>query len=240
MTTPPTDETGSSGSTGNPDPTAPYSPPPSSQQPEPVSLDKPEPAQEPFDPYRFGAPEYPVPPEYAPPGYQPPVSYPPPPPDPNQPAGAAAQPGYGYGQPGYPGYQQPYPGQPSPYAGGPPAGGPYGYPPPPYSQYPLPKTGNGKATAGLILGIISIVFFWLSFFDAIPIVLGLIFGFLGLGESKRTGSGRGSAIAGIVCAFIGAALAIILTVVIVTRLQTCFNNYNSGSSEFNSCVRHHI
>lgn len=194
---------------------------------EPVSLDKP-PAEQPFDPYRFGAPEHPVPPEYAPPGYQPPPTFAPPQGYDQPPP--AAQPGYGYQ--GY--QQQPYGAQPPPYAGG-----PYPYPPP-YSQYPLPKTGNGKATAGLILGIISIVFFWLSFFDAIPVVLGLIFGFLGLNESKRTGSGRGPAIAGIVCALVGAALAIVLTVVIVTRLQPCFDNYNSGSAEFNSCVRHHI
>lgn len=222
MTTPPRDESGSTGSAGNTD--APYD----------AGSDPTAPAEQPFDPYRFGAPEHPVPPEYAPPGYQPPPSAPvppayPPPPGYEQPPGSVPPAGYGY-----PGYQQPFGGQPAPYAGG-----PYPYPPA-YSQYPLPKTGNGKATAGLILGIISIVFFWLSFFDAIPAVLGLIFGFLGLNESKRTGSGRGQAIAGIVCAFVGAALAIILTVVIVTRLRPCFDNYNSGSAEFNSCVRHHI
>jgi len=32
-----------------------------------------------FDPYRFGAPEHPVPPEFAPPGYKPPVAVKPPP-----------------------------------------------------------------------------------------------------------------------------------------------------------------
>jgi hypothetical protein len=219
MTTPPSDESGSS------DPTAPQPVP----LPEPVSLDKPAAAEAPFDPYRYGAPEHPVPPEYAPPGYQPPL----PMTDPYAGAGHQGQP------PGYPPIQQPYPGAPGAYPG-PYAGGPYGYPPPYTGQYPQPKTGNGKATAGLVLGIVSIVFFWTSFFDAIPVVLGLIFGFLGLSESKRTNSGRSSAMAGIICSAIGAALAIILTVVIISRLQTCFNNYNSGTSEFNSCVRHHI
>src|SRR3954454_23535506 len=32
-----------------------------------------------FDPYRFGAPEHPIPPEYAPPGYKPPAPTRPPP-----------------------------------------------------------------------------------------------------------------------------------------------------------------
>lgn len=210
MSTPPTD------SPGWPDPAAdrPASPP------DQVSLDKPStPAAEPFDPYRFGAPEHPVPPEYAPPGYQPPPP--------------AAQPPTQY--PGYPGG---YPGQPT-YPGQP--GQPYPAPPPQYlTQYPPPQAGQGKAIAALVLGIISIVFFWMSFLDAIPILLALIFGSLALSDSKRTGLGRGQAIAGLVCAVVGAALAIVLTVVIVTRLQPCFDNYSSGSAAFNKCVQDRI
>ena len=38
---------------------------------EPVSLSKDGDTPD-FDPYRFGAPEHPIPPEYAPPGYRPP------------------------------------------------------------------------------------------------------------------------------------------------------------------------
>jgi hypothetical protein len=202
---------------------------------EPISLSKPadpagEPTQveEPFDPYRFGPPDHPVPPEYAPPGYveqgyTPPPSTPPPTtpaPGPTTPAGS-----------GYPGYQ--------PYPTVPPPGGRFGYPPPPMHPYQQPKTGNGKATAGLVLGIVAIVFFWLSILDVIPVVLGLIFGSLGLSESRRTGSGRGQAIAGIVCAAIGAVLAIVFTVVIWTRISPC-RDFPSGSAEFNSCVRRHL
>ena len=63
MTTPPAD------GPSRPDPdTRPWDPaaPPAVEQ---VSLDKP---AAPFDPYRYGAPEHPVPAEYAPPGYTPP------------------------------------------------------------------------------------------------------------------------------------------------------------------------
>jgi hypothetical protein len=225
MTTPPPDDSGWS------DPAAARPP----HAPEGVSLDKPaagEPAEPadpaaPFDPYRFGAPTHPVPPEYAPPGYVPPAPQPQAPP-PLQPAG---QP---YPYPGYSPYPGP-PGQPGP------AGQPYPYPPPQYlTQYPQPATGNGKATAGLVLGILSIVLFWTTIFDAIPVILGVIFGFLGLNEAKRTGRSRGVAIAGIVCGFVGAVIAIAFTAWIIHRIQPCVNSYNSGSTQFNSCVRHHL
>jgi hypothetical protein len=74
MTTPPPDRP----DPVEPDPTR-WAAPEEPDAAEPVSLaksDEPqravaEPAPE-FDPYRFGAPEHPVPPEYAPPGYRPP------------------------------------------------------------------------------------------------------------------------------------------------------------------------
>ena len=122
-------------------------------QSDPQSLGQPE---TPFDPYRYGAPEQPVPPEYAPPATRhprhsaPPAAQPPP--------YAPAQPAYG-AQPGY-GYQ-----------GG--AAQPYPTPPHYSQQYPQPKTGNGKAVAALVLGILAIVFFWTSFIDIILIALGL-------------------------------------------------------------------
>ena len=223
------------------DPTTP--PPPSGHPSEPISLSKPDAAaaepthvEEPFDPYRFGAPDHPIPPEYAPPGYVPP-----------QPPGPFGPP-VGGGPSAHPTYQ-PYPTSPPPgqYGAPPPGGqygypppGQYGYPPPPFGPYPLPKTGNGRATAGLVLGIVAIVFFWLSILDAIPVILGLIFSILGLNESRRTGHGRGQAIAGIVCASIGAVLAIILSIVIWSRIAPCRDQFNSGTPEFNTCVQHHF
>src|SRR5256885_16732940 len=129
----------------------------------------------PFDPYRFGRPDHPIPAEYAPPGYTgpvipPPSPYGPPPPQfANQPQGGP----YGsYGQPPSP-YQYPsmQPGQ-------------YGAPaPPPYHGYAQPQPGNnGKAVAGLVLGIASIVFCFLSFFDGVLVVLGLVFSLIGMSQ----------------------------------------------------------
>ena len=178
-----------------------------------------------FDPYRFGAPEHPVPPEYAPPGYRPPVQ----PPTPQT-----------YQQPGYQqqGYQQyPPPGyQPYGQQGYPPYGQP---PPPPYAaQYPQPRTGNGKAIAALVLGIASIVLCFLSVFDAVPVILAIVFGSIALSEGKRRGSrdGHGLAVAGIVCAVIGALLAVVVSVWLYSRISDCLD-YNAGSSAYTHCVQ---
>jgi hypothetical protein len=111
------------------------------------------------------------------------------------PAGVGGYPEPGYG-PGPGGYPEP--------AYGP---GPGGYPPPggyPGPGYPPPqKPGtNGFAIAALIFGIIG------------GVLLGFIFGFIALSQTKRTGqNGRGMAIAGIVLSAmwtIGIILAIIL------------------------------
>ena len=207
---------------------------------EPVSFDKP--ASDPaapgddagFDPYRFGAPEHPVPPEYAPPGY-----VPPPVEQPTAPASYQQYPPYAggqppYGQPPYGGAQQPYggqqPQQQQPYSGG------Y-YPPPPWTQYPAPRTGNGRAIAALVLGIASILFFWTSIFDIVPVVLAIVFGSIGVNDARRGGTGRSMAVSGIVCGVIGALLAITFTVVVYARIKPCLDEYDQGSSAQNTCIR---
>jgi hypothetical protein len=210
-----------------------------------VDLGKSDPAAEaPFDPYRFGKPEHPIPAEYAPPGYTGPT-IPAAAPNPYQAPSPWAQPpgsqpGNPFsnppGTPYVPGQQQPYQYPPPPSGFGP--GVP---PPPPYHGYAQPRTGNGKAVAALVLGIASIFFCWLSFFDAIFVILGLIFGLIALNESKQPGApGRGMAIAGLACTVVGAIVATVLTVLIVHAINKCGGLDNNGSSDFNSCVRDHL
>jgi Domain of unknown function (DUF4190) len=108
-----------------------------------------------------------------------------------------AQPGTGqptYGQPGYgqPGYGQ------MPGAYPPPA---YGYPPP-YGYAPEQRRTNGLAIASMILGIV-----WLWWIGSI---LAVIFGHIALGQMKRRSeSGRGMAIAGLVLGYIGIAFFVL-------------------------------
>ncbi|WP_155769518.1 DUF4190 domain-containing protein [Mycobacterium asiaticum] len=92
-----------------------------------------------------------------------------------------------------PPYPPPYPGPPPGGSGYPPPPGGYGgygYPPPPQNYGP---STNAMALAALIASITGFITCGLG------AVLGLIFGFIGLSQIKRTGDGgRGLAIAGIV------------------------------------------
>lgn len=153
------------------------------------------------------APSYPQPPEYAQPGYPPPT-YPP----------------SGYPQPGQPGYEQPGyapPGyEPPPSAPYPPytqgyaqPGYPPGYPPGSYAApygapyggaIPQRDTRAGFAIAALVLGIISLIFSCANICDMPFIVLGLIFGVLGLQSTTR----RSLAVWGLVTAGIALVIAV--------------------------------
>ncbi|WP_375504091.1 DUF4190 domain-containing protein [uncultured Jatrophihabitans sp.] len=215
---------------------------PSDGAPEHVDLSKGDDSggqpDESFDPYRFGAPDVPPPPEFAPPGYRPPPGYQYPPPAPQQGADAnphGPYPPYPYGT-NAPGYGQP----PAGY-GQAPYGQPYGAP---YGQGLQPgQSGqsNGKAVAALVLGIVSIVLFWTTILDAIFVILALIFGFLGLSDAgRRGGRGRGQALAGLICAAVGAVLAIVFIVVVVHLANKCGGLDNQNDSGFQQCLRDKI
>jgi hypothetical protein len=169
--------------------------------------------EQPFDPYRYGKPDYPVPPEYAPPGYVPdPPAQPLPP-----------HPYYG---------PSPYGSMPPPYAGGP-------YPPP--GQYPGPplfyppqQGSSGLAITSLVLGILSIFASILFFFDAVFVILALVFGIVAVRGRKP---GRSMAIAGISCAVAGAILATLVTVAVNREIQRCGGWSHLGDPGFSDCVQ---
>jgi hypothetical protein len=57
------------------------------------------------------------------------------------------------------------------------------------------------AMAGLVLGIVAIVLSFIpciGFFAITPAILGIIFSIIGLSQAKKTGQGKGMAIAGLV------------------------------------------
>jgi hypothetical protein len=192
-----------------------------------------QPAEEPFDPYRFGKPDHPIPAEYAPPGYTGPVT-------PSAPYQQPQVPWHPGGQP--PPQSNPFSNPPGvPYGPGqqpyqyPPTQ--YGPPPPPYHAYVQPKAGNGKAIAGLVLGIASIVFCFLFFLDGVLVILGLVFSLIAMSETKAPGArGRGMAVAGLVCSLVGAALATLLTVLLVHAANQCGGLTNSDQPNWETCV----
>lgn len=165
-----------------------------------------------FDPYRFGKPDHPIPPEYAPPGYVPPS------PQPSQPAAYTP----------LPPYASPSGSPPSGWTA-PPWGGQHGYPPPPGyppGPYPAQPTSNGKATAALVLGIVAIVLCWLTFLDLLFVILAIVFGALGRRQADRIPGrpGRNAATAGLVCGIVAAILVGVIAAVIISKYSSCFGN----------------
>jgi len=77
---------------------------------------------------------------------------------------------------------------------------------------PQVSTTNGLSVAALVLGLAGLATFWLF---AVPPVLALIFGILGLGQIRRSGGreqGDGMAIAGIVLGSIGIVFFVIMVI----------------------------
>jgi hypothetical protein len=170
----------------------------------PTGSPPPDPAAEPPIPDPYAPPD----PAYPPPGYHyaptsPPPGYgqPPPPPGYGQPPPA-------YGQPPPPaGYGQPPP--PPAYGQPPPA---YGYPPPPVGYgYPAQQTA-GRATAVLVLGICSLVFFCAY---GIGLVLAIIALCLAPGARRDIAasngnlSGLGMVKAGVICSCVCIGLIVL-------------------------------
>lgn len=71
------------------------------------------------------------------------------------------------------------------------------------SQQPQ-QQGNGLAVAGLVLGILGVVFLWIPVLGWILALLGLIFGAIGNGKANKIGGkGKGMAMAGLVLGILG-------------------------------------
>ena len=93
----------------------------------------------------------------------------------------------------------------------------------------------------MILGILSIVLCWLSLLDGVVVVLAVVFGFLGLADVRARGiAGRGQAIAGLVCAAVGAVLAIIVTILVVHAANQCGGLSHQNDPGFRQCVQDHF
>ncbi|HTR49609.1 MAG TPA: DUF4190 domain-containing protein [Kofleriaceae bacterium] len=85
---------------------------------------------------------------------------------------------------------------------------------PPMPAAPAPRQGNGLAVAGMVLGILAIVLFFLSLFDIVIALLAIIFSIIGLRKAGRVGVGKGMAIAGLVTGILGLILSVLLVVAI--------------------------
>lgn len=72
---------------------------------------------------------------------------------------------------------------------------------------------NGKATASLVLGILSIVFLIIPLLGIILGVVGIVLGIIGLQEAKRLEQrGKKIAVSGIICSSLGILLPVFLAI----------------------------
>jgi hypothetical protein len=109
---------------------------------------------------------------------------------------------------------------------GPPAGygprpgyGPPGYPAPYYGPPMMARKTSGMAVTGMVLGIVSLVFFWVWFASPVIALLGVIFSGVGISQCNRGQDGKGMAVAGLVCSLISLALWALIIIAVVNAFN---------------------
>jgi hypothetical protein len=122
-------------------------------------------------------------------------------------------PGQDPNQPGqaYPGYHPSAP-LPVPYNGGPPAA-PYASPYPGYGVPMVPLRTSGLAVAGMVVGIVALISFWVPFFDIVVAGAAIGLSWAGMVQGRKPGwTGSGMGIAGLVCGILAAIPGVIVLV----------------------------
>jgi hypothetical protein len=115
-----------------------------------------------------------------------------------------------------------------------------GFPPPQqYAPY-VPPPGNGMAIAGMVLGILAVMFCWVPFFNWLLALLAVIFSALGLARSKHVdGRGKGMAIAGLSTGIVGAVAGALIFLLYVQAVKSTveFARSERGREEARMTVR---
>ncbi len=104
--------------------------------------------------------------------------------------------------------QQPYPAQQQPYVIAAP------------TMFQGPRT-DGFCVAGMVLGIIALVFCWIPIFAIVMGVLAIIFGGIGMGNvSKNPGmkTGSGMGVAGLITGIIALIVAVVIWIVVAATI----------------------
>lgn len=90
----------------------------------------------------------------------------------------------------------------------------------------VPEKKNGLAVAGMIVGIVSIIFN----FYCITGVIGLILSLVGLKKSKETGAGKGMSIAGVICSIVGIIVGIFAIITLIKLMSVVGDSVNEIDS----------
>lgn len=90
----------------------------------------------------------------------------------------------------------------------------------PYAPAPAAVPGKGQGIAGMILGIIAVVFFCL-WYIAIPCgIAGIILSSIGNSKANEAGATNGPAKAGIICSAISLGLAVFFLILIAAGIAS--------------------
>jgi hypothetical protein len=129
--------------------------------------------------------------------------------DPYQPEQQPAEPFYPPSAPQY--AVQPYVTQPyQAYGAQPYAPQPYANQPYPMVAYPMLRT-SGLAVAGMVIGILALIGFWIPIADLLLGFLAIGLSWAGMVQCGKPGySGKGMAIAGLICGILGVIPAIVI------------------------------
>ena len=98
----------------------------------------------------------------------------------------------------------------------PPGYGPPGYGPPGYGPPPGSYPGKGMSIAGMVLGIVGLVFtfFGLGLFIGIPAsIVGLVLSIIGRNKAMMVGAPMGMATAGFITSIVALGISVIGTVI---------------------------
>jgi hypothetical protein len=99
------------------------------------------------------------------------------------------------------------------------------------------SASNGLAVAALVLGIVSLVLFFIPGFGFLLGVVAIVLGALGIARAnKMAGKQRGVAIAGLVCGAIGVIVNVLFIALIVNvsndpNVQNIFNSLTQSPSK---------
>ena len=120
---------------------------------------------------------------------------------------------------------------------------------PQYSQYPrysqwqpvqpvptLPVPGRGLGIAGLILGILSLLFSAAWLLSGICGVLGVIFSAVALSKAKKAGRSNGVALGGLICGIFGLLVMVICANANMDVFSGTYTDYTDVGTDYTQCL----